>query len=248
MELSQGKRWRVRPSWAVVALLVSVVLGTWVADGAAATLMVKGPRGTVVLLDGSQAGVLPLDAPIPLDPGTYSLRCELPGYSPHEEVVDVVDENDDLTITVSMLQKKRSTAALYSLVLAGLGQHYQGHHKRGWTLMGIQVAAVLAAVYGENQFKQHRSDFEDAYRLYQDSIDGTDIAGYRDEANAAYAKMEDAERVRNTALWMAAATGVFAAVEAWIAHPQVVARTVDPRVGPLSSSDPTLQLGWRLGF
>lgn len=235
-------------SWPAAAATACVALSIVVSGAWASSLTVKGPPGSVVFIDGEPRGTLPLETPIELAPGEYRLRCEMPGYVPHEETIVLQDPGHELSVTVRLVRRRRSTAVAYSLVLAGLGQHYQGNHRRGWTLMAIQLGAVAGAIYGESRFKNHRSDYEDAYRLYQDSVDAEDIARYRTDANRAYSDMESAESLRNTALWITAATGLFAAIEAWIAHPKLVVSSDRPEPSSQGALDVNLQVGWRTQF
>lgn len=55
----------------------------------AAMLMVRGPDGAAVHVDGRVVGELPLDAPLAVEPGTRSLAVTHTGYEPHLREVTI---------------------------------------------------------------------------------------------------------------------------------------------------------------
>jgi hypothetical protein len=223
------------------------VLALWASRGEAASLMVHGPAGATIEVDGRLRGTLPLAEAIELPLGTHGLRVEQPGYRTHVESFTLDDRDHDLILTVSLLEISRWKATGYSLVLAGLGQHYQDRHVAGWTMLVVQLAAASVAAYGEIEFKDKRDAYEDALSTYERAVDQNVIVEQREKALAAYDDMDSAQTIRNVALWAVLGTAVISAVDAWLAHDGLVVQGGDAALDS-PGRDQSVQVGWRLRF
>jgi hypothetical protein len=226
------------------------MLGLLASDASqAATLQVRGNPGAQLYIDGELRGTLPLSEPLVLAPGVYELRVSLPGYISHSETIRLVDQSTALDLGIDLQPLSRWKATTFSVILAGLGQIYQGRKAIGWTFMALEVGAVLTAVWAENQFKQYRDDYDVAYRKYQQAIAPSEIARLRSESETAYEDMESAEQVRNIALYSAVGIVVVSAVEAWIAHDRMYVGSDLPEMGtrPMLEGS-SIAVGWRTRF
>lgn len=187
----------------------------------AATLLVEGPAGAVLRLDGRGRATLPMGQPIPVEPGEYALVVELDGYEDHRQFL-LVEGEEEVVLQVELLPLERMRAVGYSLLLAGTGQLYQGRRSRGWGYLGLQLASVAGFVAGEAWLSSRRDDFELAMEDYRAAVAPGDIAAARAEASAASDDMESAESIRNLAAGVAIGLAVLSAADAWWTHGRIV--------------------------
>jgi len=208
------------------------------------SLWVEGPAGARVVVDGETVATLPMDARHPLDAGLHLIRCELPGHVGFEDRL-TLDPGQDLELLVSLLPLRRRVAVGSSLLLAGSGHHYLGRSGRGWTLMGIQVAAGAGALLADTLMKERREDHVEALEAYRAAFDETELLRLRQEADDAYSSMETWQTWRRVALGAVVGVAVLSAVDAWIQFDRVIGPT--PRV--VLSEDPgEVGLAWSFGF
>ena len=108
---------------------------------------------------------------------------------------------------------------------------------------------MFTAVWAENEFKQHRDDYEIALRKYEQAISPEEIARLRAQSEDAYSDMESAEQLRNVALYSAAGIVLISAVDAWLAHDRFYVGTELPEMAGRSPwAEPALTVGWRTRF
>jgi PEGA domain len=229
---------------ALLALLATV------GPASAATLDISGPTGARLWVDGAELGTLPLSEPVEVDMGTHTLELRLGGFENHVEDVRVASDDANMVLNLSMLPLQRWRAAAYSALFGGLGQHYEGHSFRGWTMMGLQVAAAAVAAYGESKFQSGRDDFEILDRKYDSAVAPSEIASLREQRDAAYEDMGSAENIRNMALAGVIAVGLWSVVDAWLGFENITIEVAP--VPAVSSSGPisldSVRVGWRLSF
>ncbi len=228
----------VVPRWALltlVALLVAL-LGPPLCDptARAALLQVRGPAGAAVLVDGRAEGVLPLGGPLVLTAGAHAVRLEQVGFYPSETQVDAISDAQVIDLAMGLYPKSRSGAVTRSLVLAGVGQQYEGHDKLGWTLMAAEVAGVGTAVMAQLRFFNQRDEFDSAVDRYNRALNPEEIAAGQAAAQKAFDRMGTAETVRNIALGVALATVTVSVLDAWLRFPHVEAGSGDL---PLAASE-----------
>jgi PEGA domain len=229
---------------ALLALLATM------GSASAATLDISGPTGARLWVDGFEVGVLPLSEPVAVDKGAHTLQLRLGGFEDHVEEVRVITDDANMVLNLSLLPLQRWRAVTYSALLGGLGQHYEGHSLRGWTMMGLQVAAAAVAAYGESKFQSGRDDFEILDRKYDAAVAPSEIASLREQRDAAYEDMDSAESIRNMALAGVVAVGLWSVVDAWLGFENITIEAAP--VPAVSSSGPisldSVRVGWRLSF
>ncbi len=206
--------------WVLLAVLVQV---SPAGDASAASLIVDGPPGASVLIDGRSAGVLPLGAPLAVEPGAYELRCELRGYQPFVAELTVAEPDELLRVVARLTPLRRPAALLYGLVFAGFGQQYVGRPRLGWALSALELGGLAAALAGELSYGNRRDDYEALYDAYLNAITAGAIAAAREAAAQKYAQMEDAESLRDTGLIVAAGAVTVGLLDVWLRFPSVEA-------------------------
>ena len=68
---------------------------------------------------------------------------------------DYISRKDDTKMVI--ISPKEAFAA--SLIVPGLGQHFQGRYKQGLTYEALVIGSVIAAVYARNYHEDTRSDY-----------------------------------------------------------------------------------------
>lgn len=228
--------------------LALLILFCQVPDLSAATLLVTGPAGAEVLIDGAPSGTLPLPAPLVLPHGQVMiLQVRLPGFVTHEQQVFLLGPTTDLTVNVQLLRMSKRTAVVSSLLLAGSGQFYQGRVNSGWIQMSLQVAAWGSALYGEYQFQNRRDTYEQLDQDYEEALAPSEIAELRDERDAAFSDVEDAKLWRNVSLGAVAAIALYSAFDAWRAHERFYAGVQAPGQSADGTTTALVGLRWHFG-
>lgn len=189
----------------------------------AGLLELEGPPGAVVTLSGRELGTLPLPGPVPLTTGEHALTARCRGYVPFERALLIQEDGERMRLRLRMTTLSRRDAVLYSLALAGLGQHYVGRPLLGWTLTALEVGGVAAAIGGELAYTNHRSDYLVLYDAYRNAIGEEDLLAKRAAADKAWRDMENAESLRDTGLLVAAGAVVVSVLDAWLRFPAVAA-------------------------
>ncbi len=206
------------------ALLAAGLLAALAAGSAgAATLELTGPPGTAVAVNGRALGFLPLDGPLELGPGRYEVTAELVGYQDFKRTVHLGAEGDAVSLFVRLQRLSRGTAWRSSVLFAGLGQFYVGNDTRGWIYTAAEAGGLLTALAGELKRSDARKDHLSLMRDYDQAINADEIASLRTAAEGKYTEMEDAEKLRNTGLMVAAAAIVVSVADVLITFPKVAA-------------------------
>jgi hypothetical protein len=206
-----------------LGLLLAVLVLAGVPDTRAATLDITGPAGASVLVNGLNLRALPLDGPLTLAPGVYVVESEMEGFKPFKQVVRLVDDKSQVRLQIRFDPLSRRTAWTSSVLFAGLGQFYLGKPVRGWIYAAAEAGGLVAALAGELQRSDHRKDYLYLMDAYGSTINGDEATYYREQAEGAYAKMEDAESLRNTGLIVALAAIGVSVADALITFPNVEA-------------------------
>ncbi|MFH1844103.1 MAG: PEGA domain-containing protein [bacterium] len=190
-------------------------------ESGAATLVLTGPAGATVSLNGDDHGRFPLAGSLTLLHGVYEVQCELPGYVPYTEIIQLDGPDAWLRLEVRLTPYSRTISVASNLLLAGLGQHYQGRTRTGYFYNAVEIGGLLAALYGEMAFLNHRDDFLLANELYESAVTETDIEYYRNETESAFDKMDSADTTRKLGLYAAAGAIVVSMLDAWLFFPSV---------------------------
>jgi len=232
-------------------VLAALGVGDRASPAHAATLRLRGPSGARVQVDGRDRGRLPLAGPLELKPGRHELRCSLAGHVSQVEWIDLPSADDALSLELQLLPRSRVAATGYSLLVAGLGQHYESRHRMGWTYLALQLGAAAAATLGELQMRDKRDSYETLYAQYQSAFNQQQAIARREAVSAAYDDMKRAQSLRNVGLVAVVGVAVLSAVDAWWRFPQGPVQ-VDLRVGasggPEPGRDSEIRLAWKAAF
>ncbi len=203
----------------VFLVLVAALPGT--AGGA--TLEISGPPGASLVINGTDLGFLPLDGPLELDSGYYTIQSQLPGHLDFEHELRLLGDNDWQRLAVRLVPFSRKTAWTSNILFAGLGQHYLGKSTRGYVYNLAEAGGLLVALFAELERTNLRKDYLDIVDKYNTSINADDIARFRESADQTYSDMKDKEDMRNTGLMVAAGAIVVSVIDAIVFFPSVEA-------------------------
>ncbi len=201
------------------ALLLALLTGS----ATAATLELTGPPGATVTLNDRPLGVFPLDGPMEVPPGYYTIISQLPGHAVFEQRVRLVAVNDWQRITVRLIPFSRTTALGSNLLLAGLGQHYLDNGLRGYIYNAAEAGGLLTALAGELQRSNFEKDYLKLVVLYDEAINADEIVTLAAASESKYQDMTDMEDLRDLGLMVAGAAIVVSMLDVMITFPKVEA-------------------------
>ena len=201
----------------------------------AVTVYVIGLAGAELVINDRDRFTLPLAAPLRLAPGHHRLVCTHRGYMPYEETLTIVADDQIRYVQPRLIRYDRSTAWTSNLLFAGLGQHYLDQRSKGLFFNMAEATGLVTAIVGEARRNNSRDDYLLLMDRYNSAIDADEIARYQSQANAAYAQMEDAERLRNKGLQLAVAAIAVSIIDAVLFFPSVKTGTgaVPQEIGAL---------------
>lgn len=238
-----------------LVLAAVTVLVSWGGAAAAVRIELTGPALARVYVDGVAAGILPLEQPLELEAGLHELRVELPGHQDFRDELRLNGDEQVVRIHARLLRKTRAKAISSNLLLAGLGQHYMGSPGRGYLYGTAEIVGLLAAIYGEVDRSNHRSDYLVARGNYETAFDADEVERWRGETERTYNDMKDMETLRDGGLAIAVGAILVSMLDAWLLFPEVAAspQPVVPRVDDVqavvgSIADPDLHVGVTLRF
>ncbi len=252
---ARGWRCRFSTPGGLSGLLLLLLAVARVVPAPAATLMVHGPGGAEVLVDGRTMAVLPMDDGIELEAGSYAIEVRLPGHRSHLETIELSAPESRFDLAVELRPMSRRSAVAYSAVLAGLGQLYQRRRGTGWTMMGLQLGAWSVAAWAETRYQDRVDEYEVLDRQYDAALAPGEINRLAAARDAAYDDVETYQTWRNVALGAGLAIGLWSMVDAWRGHDRFFVAA-----GPLVAPDPgrgsiarlagrrDLRVGYRLRF
>jgi hypothetical protein len=201
-----------------VALLAALPFVSETAD-AQTRVEVDGPPLARFWIDGREVGVLPLETPLMLAPGTYRLQAKLPGHRDYEHSLQVSDDEDVIYLRVRLTRYSRGAAVGSNLVLAGLGQHYLGRPLRGYVFNAAFLGGLFVALAAEVQRSNTRNDYLVYQQRYNDAIAPAEIERWRDRTESSYQDIQDLESIRNTGLMVTAGAVVLSMLDAFLFFP-----------------------------
>ncbi len=207
-----------RPSRVALTLVFSFLL-LLSGFARAATLEISGPAGASVAINDKIMGFLPLDGPLTLGPGNYSIKSELPGFLPFETTVVLSEITDWERLQIRPLKMSKKTAWTSNLLFAGMGQHYMGKSFKGYFFNLAEAGGLLTALAGEMQRSNYRKDYLLLENKYDSAIDVDDLEYYKGLADQAYSDMEDMEKLRNTGLIVAGGAIALSIIDALLLFP-----------------------------
>lgn len=206
----------------IVTILLALAACLVGGSASAASLTVEGGFGTAVTIDGESLGTLPLDGPVEIPAGVHLVRAERRGFQPLDREI-LLEEGGSLRLQLRLVPLSRKDAITYSFLLAGAGQRYLGRDEFGWALTVLEIGGLLTALVSEAEYQNSRDDYLVAYDSYMNAVGNDEISHWRATADAAYADMEDAESLRNTALLAAGGAVLVSVLDSWLRFPGVEA-------------------------
>ncbi|MCK9996250.1 MAG: hypothetical protein KAH56_08235 [Candidatus Krumholzibacteria bacterium] len=238
----------------LVVLALAAVLPV---TAVAATLEITGPPGASLVINDQDMGFFPLDGPLDLPGGVYTIKSRLAGHQDYEYTIKLVGDGAWQRVSVRLVPFSRKTAWTSNILFAGLGQHYLGKSTRGWIYNIAEAGGLLVALFAELDRNNLSKDYLELQDNYNSTINADDIARYREEADQAYSDMKDKEDMRNAGLMVAGGAIVVSILDAIIFFPSVEAGagpvpmdTGSLDVGPWMDPNPlsTVHLAVRLEF
>lgn len=203
----------------IILLVCALAVTCSIGSVYAATLELSGPAGASCVINGQDLGFFPLEGPMDLESGIYTITATMPGFFPYEKTINLESQQDWVRIHASLVPLKKSTALKSNLLFAGLGQFYMGKKAKGWTFVLAESGGLLVALAGEAQRTNYRNDYLLFEESYSASINGDEIASYRSKSETAYSNMEDMENLRNLGLMVAGGAIVLSLLDALFLFP-----------------------------
>ena len=225
-------------SWRGLACLA--LISSWAYGAGAATLELTGPAGATVSLNDRPLGQFPLaESSLELPPGHYTIRCQLRGYVPYEQIVRADVGQQWQRLSVRMVPLSKRTAWTSNILLAGLGQHYVGHNFRGYVYNVAEVGGLLTAITGELKRSDLEKDYLKIVDLYESSLDAEEIFQYSEAADAKYDEMKEAEEQRDLGLMVAGGAILISIADVLLTFPNATAGG-----GPVPLATSSLETPW----
>jgi len=174
-------------------------------------LTIEGNAGSRISLDGKKVGKLPLEGML-LPSGSYDLLATKPEYYPYNEKV-TIDNNQGRTISFSLKKKPKVAAVMFSTILPGTGQLYQGYSGRGWLFLA-GAAGIGLTVYANHYLYQQDNDlYLERLEDYRQAIDINEIILMREAVQESFDSMKKYEDDRNTYMGVLGAFWVLNLIE-----------------------------------
>jgi len=189
----------------------------------AATLEITGPPGASLIINDQDMGFFPLDGPLDLSGGVYTIKSELAGHISYESTIKLVGNGIWQRVSVRLVPFSRKTAWTSNILFAGLGQHYLGKSTRGWIYNIAEAGGLLVALFAELDRNNLSKDYLELQNHYNSTINADDITRYREEADKTYNDMKEKEDMRNAGLMVAGGAIVVSILDAIIFFPSVKA-------------------------
>lgn len=204
-----------------LSMIAFVLAASAAVTASGATLEITGPPGASLVINDQAMGFLPLDGPLDLAAGTYTIESELPGHAKYRQELRLTGDSDWQALTIRLVPFSRKTAWTSNILFAGLGQHYLGHGTRGYIYNAVEAGGLVVALLAELDRNNLQNDYLTLVDQYNASINADDITRYRESADQTYAEMEDAEKLRNTALLVAGSAIVVSIIDVLLTFPKV---------------------------
>ncbi|MBN1826492.1 MAG: PEGA domain-containing protein [Candidatus Eisenbacteria bacterium] len=184
-------------------VLLALLAVVPVARAEEGVLHLHGTPGADVRVDGRSLGKTPVVA-LRLSEGRHEIRLEKSGFETLTRTIWVGPVRGE-SRAYYLHEKRRRDAAWRAAVLPGWGTRYGDHAKRGALYTAAEAGALLYALYEDIRFRDRKSEYDDADRLYQEALTDAEIAEFRATRQSAYDRMDRSQTNRNNALLAAAA-------------------------------------------
>ncbi|MFQ6676107.1 MAG: PEGA domain-containing protein [Fidelibacterota bacterium] len=162
------------------------------------------PEGAGVFVGKERIGVIPLSR-LEHPTGTYQLTAKKPGFLPHRENIEILLDQET-ALDFRLQPKSKGRAFLFSTLLPGSGQLYQGYSVRGLLFLAAGVATGFLAQQAYAGFTESQQQYEKDLDAYNSMHQGSpiDFMERKRAVNNSFRKMKDDE---NRFLMMAGALG-----------------------------------------
>lgn len=151
------------------------------------------PEGSRLSVNEKRIGIIPLSR-FTHPTGEYELIVKKPGYFPHrEEFRLMLDEETELD--VQLKRKPKGRAVLFSTIIPGTGQLYQGYSLRGLLFLAAGAAAAFLAQQSYASFTESQQQYETDLEAYNSlhSGDESEFTRLKQAANSSFRRMKDDE-------------------------------------------------------
>jgi hypothetical protein len=198
--------------------------------------MVASGQTTVLHVDDfEQSGVLNISVDVPADisidgkvigktlasqdlpAGTYKIEVSHPVLGQRSEEVNI-QPNQRTSLFMYMLPS-RSTAYVLSLI-PGASQIYK-NQSRGYIYSGLFAVTAGASIYFLMDYTKKNNDYNAAISSYNSATTSTEAAKYRQQVLSLYDGVNNASKMKNTALMAAGAIYVWNIIDALIFTPEL---------------------------
>ncbi len=135
--------------------------------------------GAELSLNGKVVGTLPSSEPIALDPGTWELRLEKPGYHPvHRTLKLAAGDSPQLTLNLNVQTATVQTSVGPTGTAAHINEPPRFQLSRNYTAFGVTLAGAVLLAGGAGTFgylaSERESDLETAFNEFPADRDRVD--------------------------------------------------------------------------
>jgi len=120
-------------------------------------------------------------------------------------------------------QKTRFGALIRSTIIPGWGQFYSNRSLMGWTMLGSEIAVGALAYMQYSAYQTANDEFIDFQAQYRASINPTEIADLKQQAQSSYSDMSTAKDQATTLVYAVGAIWVANIIHAVIIGPKDLA-------------------------
>ena len=120
-------------------------------------------------------------------------------------------------------QKTRFGALIRSTIIPGWGQFYSNRSLMGWTMLGSEIAVGALAYMQYTAYQTANDEFIDFQAQYRASINPTEIADLKQQAQSSYSDMSTAKDQATTLVYAVGAIWVANIIHAVIIGPKDLA-------------------------
>ena len=168
-------------------------------------LMVSGsPDGSRLFVNRKKIGSLPLSV-FNYPTGEYELMVKKPGYFPLIQDFKVALDQET-ALNIQLRRKSKAKAFLFSTVIPGSGQMYQGYGFRGLLFLAAGLAAGYLTYDGWTRFAESQEKYQSDRDLYNNTISG-DQSHFNAQKKAAQASFDQMKAYEQNLVTMAGALG-----------------------------------------
>ncbi len=137
-------------------------------------LSVEGsPENSKIFLGKSLVGKIPLLS-FTYPTGEYELSVKKPGFQTFTNTI-ALETDQSLPIVVSLIPKSKKKAILFSTLLPGSGQLYQGYKGKGILLLASTLATAYLAFEDYGTFVESKTVYEEKSKVYNSNLTQPDL-------------------------------------------------------------------------